>query len=1084
LPQPQLAKITRPRFHGAVVRKRLFAVLQKARAYPLVWIAGPPGAGKTTLVATYVTAMRIPCLWYQVDGGDGDAGTFFYYLGKAAAAATSQRRKPLPLSAEYASDLKSFSVRYFRELFARLPRGAVVVFDNYQDAPAERGLSAVLGLAIREIPEAINAIVISRTDPPEELAWAVISRRIATLGWQQLRLSLAETQQLARTRGVGDMKVVRTLHEQSYGWAAGAALMLERLRRDGTVGCIDRADAMDIVFAYFAGSIFDGASDDVRDVLMSTALFPRFTVALAQALCESCDVGKILDQLYRRHLFIERHAGAETAYQYHALFQAFLKQRARQHFGVAGLHARLQRAAALLAADGQDEAAFALWCEAGHWPSAASALRAAAPRLIGQGRLQTVQEWASRLPRSQASADPWIGYWVAMALQPIKPGEAGAALKQVFQAFSEGGDEIGQIMSAAGILDTIYTVYSDLMQMDPWLEVVARLLARNPVFPSPAFELRARQSLVGAVYRAPGHPLLKACVERVEALLKLPFDVNLKVVAGQRLAAYAEATTDIELSHRVFAEITPLLDSPELNPANAALFLNIQGYVLYIAWRIDEAFACLERARTLASKEGLAGEEFRALVYRGICERRTGRWAAAQRTFAALEAMPRPERGALLSVYEILRALMAYSRGDLDLAVAAARESLHLGAAAGNVFVEAMVLVFNAQFLIAAGDLEQASGYLERARTLTGGTAIDTALAYISLNEAHVAHLRGEVERRTARLKEALEFARTCGGARQRWFPEAMSALFPVALAEGIEPGVVRSLIRQFQVVPESPDVEGWPWPVKVRTLGIFEIRIDDVPLAFSRKVPRKTIALLKALISFGGQTVHEHKLVDALWPDEDGDDARKAFNMALHRLRKLLGDNDVIRQSGGALTLDRSRCWVDAFVFEHALDAAATSGGTLEQRPLGPLQRAVALYKGGFLRDDENAPWAVSLREKLRARFVQAVGRCGQYLEQSGCVEKAIDCYLSGLEADDLVEPFYQGLMRCYCGLDRRSEAIAAYRRMRETLSTTLGIRPCAQSERLYHRLQASQEERPSNAGDDGLGLCQDQPPGRLPRR
>ena len=61
--------------------------------YPLTWVAGPPGAGKTTLVASYLDTHKIPCLWYQVDGVDADIATFFYYMGMAAKKSVSRKAK-------------------------------------------------------------------------------------------------------------------------------------------------------------------------------------------------------------------------------------------------------------------------------------------------------------------------------------------------------------------------------------------------------------------------------------------------------------------------------------------------------------------------------------------------------------------------------------------------------------------------------------------------------------------------------------------------------------------------------------------------------------------------------------------------------------------------------------------------------------------------------------------------------------------------------------------------------------------------------------------------------------------------------
>ncbi len=134
MPGAPLPKLSRPRLHDALARERLFASLDSARDRPMIWISGPPGAGKTTLAGSYVEARALAGLWYQVDPGDLDISTFFYFLAEAARRWQTEA-PPLPLlTQEYSADLSGFSRRWFREMYSRLASSTMLVLDNFQDA--------------------------------------------------------------------------------------------------------------------------------------------------------------------------------------------------------------------------------------------------------------------------------------------------------------------------------------------------------------------------------------------------------------------------------------------------------------------------------------------------------------------------------------------------------------------------------------------------------------------------------------------------------------------------------------------------------------------------------------------------------------------------------------------------------------------------------------------------------------------------------------------------------------------------------------------------------------------------------------
>jgi pentatricopeptide repeat protein len=278
--------------------------------------------------------------------------------------------------------------------------------------------------------------------------------------------------------------------------------------------------------------------------------------------------------------------------------------------------------------------------------------------------------------------------------------------------------------------------------------------------------------------------------------------------------------------------------------------------------------------------------------------------------------------------------------------------------------------------------------------------------------------------------------------------------MFSIALEEGIEVDLVTDLIRMFRLKPPEDATDKWPWPVRIVTLGRFEVQVNGETLEFRRKLPRKTLLLLKAIIALGGQDIPEQMLCDALWGDEEGDAALNALSVSVSRLRKLLGTNEAVQQHGGKVSLNRDICWVDAWRFERRLSDHPS-----------PPNRALDLYGGTFLIEDQGELWSVASRERLRGKFIHALSSCASELEKSADQDDAIGCYQRGIDADPIVEDFHIGLMRCYLRLGRRTEAISAYRRMKQTLSVVLGVPPSETSQHLYQELLGGQVQ-------DGAGV------------
>ena len=95
-----------------------------------------------------------------------------------------------------------------------------------------------------------------------------------------------------------------------------------------------------------------------------------------------------------------------------------------------------------------------------------------------------------------------------------------------------------------------------------------------------------------------------------------------------------------------------------------------------------------------------------------------------------------------------------------------------------------------------------------------------------------------------------------------------------------------------------------------------------------------------------------------------------------------------------------------------------------------------------------------------MLARVLESIGA---QLEEAGEWDQARACYQRGIEADELVEEFYLGLMRCYRALGRPAEGIAVFRRLRQTLSVVLGVAPSQGAETMLQALREAGAVRPA---------------------
>jgi ATP/maltotriose-dependent transcriptional regulator MalT/DNA-binding SARP family transcriptional activator len=1073
---PSLAKITRPRTKGILHRKRLFRLLDKSRDRPIIWILGPPGSGKTTLIASYLDSKELPCLWYQIDEGDSDMASFFYYMGLAAKRAAPRKRKPLPLlTHEYLYGISTFTKRYFENLYSSLTppilplnkgrskeglkRGKgrfLIVFDNYQDILAASKFHDLLIEGLTIIPKGINVIFISRSEPPPAFARMRANNLIKIIGWDELRLTVEESGGIIRSqrKGKHSEEEIRNLHNKTDGWAAGLILMLEYTKTTDFKSQAFKDLNPQIIFDYFAGEIFKKADQNIHNVLLKTSFLPKVTAHMAEKLTGLDQAGKILSDLNRSNYFTIRLVHTEPLYQYHPLFREFLLSRVRDSFSREEISILQRNAATLLEESNQIEDAAELYIAAGKWEELVRLVLKYAQSLVMQGRSITLEKWLSAMPEEISEKNPWIFYYKGLCSMSFRPDLSYSFFERAFQIFNKLEDTAGIFMSWSGSVESIIHEHENFSPLDSWIALLDDLLKKYS-FPSQEIEDNvASKMFIALSVRQPQHSEFNLWKVKALELLDRNADPTLKMLTGFYGLIYYMWTGDYTEARELLERLKIMAEHREAPPLAQITAKTGQAWYCWNVGRDEECLENMEEGLKLAEKSGIFLWNYLLMINGVASSLSSGKIDKAEALLSKIAIHLDRVRSFDRFYYYYQRAWQSLLKSDLASALTYQKTAFDIAKKTALLYSEAEAYFGTSQLYHESGERALAEKHLREAFHL-GRLMKSKIIEFMCLiAKAQYAFDQGKETEGLKSLKNAMKLGKESNYINFVWWrPSVMTELCMKALESGIEIDYVQDLIRKRELIPEKipPHIENWPWPLKIFTLGRFGLLKDGKPLRFSKKVPQRPLDLLKALIAFGGREVEEEQLTDSLWPDAEGDTAHKSFKITLHRLRQLIGSDKAIQLREGRLTLDPRYCYVDLWAFERTLGNTDSAWKDKEMdKAIQLTEKALTIYKGHFLPGDEEKPWTLSIREHLKSKFIHHIGKLGRYLEEIGKLEEAIECYKKGLEVDDLAEEFYQNLMSYYHKLGQKAEALSVYNRCQRTLKAILGVEPSPRTEEL----------------------------------
>ncbi|HVY92388.1 MAG TPA: AAA family ATPase, partial [Bryobacteraceae bacterium] len=400
MPQPPAAwlaatKLSAPaRRHDALARPRLteeFAhFLTHAR---VILIAAPAGAGKTTLLAEL--ARRFPettWAWLLLDAEDNDPSRL------AAALAASLEAARIRIGDPGVADPKQLVTSIINRIAGLTEHRVAIVLDDLH-AITEKSVHELLDYLADHAPPNLRLVLATRHDPPMALARRRARGELGEIRLPELSFTEEETSALANEcLGLNlTAQEVQRIHTRTEGWAAGLRLMatsLAQLPARRTTLLESGMQGSRRIFDFLAEEVLDRQPPELRGFLLETSVLVSLSAKVCDALTGRRDSIRILEDLYRRNLYVVAADESETTFRYHDLFADFLRERLRRERpeAWAELHKRAARA------EVSPDRRLRHWIEAESWDEAAAEIEAAGPEYARRGFVVTVRRWIFALP--------------------------------------------------------------------------------------------------------------------------------------------------------------------------------------------------------------------------------------------------------------------------------------------------------------------------------------------------------------------------------------------------------------------------------------------------------------------------------------------------------------------------------------------------------------------------------------------------------------------------------------------------------------------------------------------------------------
>lgn len=434
----------------------------------LTLVCAPAGFGKSTLLAQLFARSgdMFEGAWLSIDEDDNDANRMFASVLRAL------RSVPLEWTVDQqalASQVDGIgpgsraAVAGLIDALCSYQRERLLLFIDDLHRITDAGALRLIDDIIDRLPPDVGVVVGSRVEPDLALARWRARGELGELRMSDLQFDEVDARSFASARlsEAATPEFVHEVLERTGGWAAGLQLVFasaQSAARTTRQAVFGQGSARRHLFDFFAHEVLAELPTDLRTFILQCSVLPELTPALCAAVSGRDDTRDVLDDLYRRHLFLTALDDDGQTLRFHDLFREFLRSELERGSpqSVADLHARAARAETI------SLRAVAHWLKARRWDEALELMVRCAKPLLAEGGHAMLDRWIEQLPAEVRQSRPEVAHvlglcaWTHWNWVAVRP-----QLERAWAGYTEMGTQYAHV-DALALLGGCYNGMGDL----------------------------------------------------------------------------------------------------------------------------------------------------------------------------------------------------------------------------------------------------------------------------------------------------------------------------------------------------------------------------------------------------------------------------------------------------------------------------------------------------------------------------------------------------------------------------------------------------------------------------------------------